>query len=91
MKAYLLEHSCHEAGKLEHFHDVQCAYLDKKEALDALFDIIEKTAKDENYAFRHVSVKRIQSSFTERVTYEWKSDDGKTQYTHYYITEVELK
>lgn len=90
MKAYLLEHSCNEAGKMEHFHDVQCAYLDEKEAHDALFDIIEKTAKGENYAFRHTPVKRIPSTFTDRVTYEWKSEDGKTQYSHYYITEVEL-
>ena len=90
MKIYIVEHTCNKPCSLEHFHDIVDAFESKEDAQEKLFEICEAVAKREYPLFNNMEVKRIPSDFGEGLVYEWKDDQGDTNYTHFKIIETKL-
>ena len=92
-KIYLIQHSFNKSCEPCGFFEIVSAHSTKKNAMESLEKINKSIEAGTSHYFPDTKMKgeRMEKSWFDGYTYEWRDEAGKRMFTHFTIVETDFE
>lgn len=92
-KIYLIQHSFNKICEPCGLYEIVSAHSTKEKALESLENINKSIEAGTSHYFPNTKIKgeRVEESWFDGYTYEWRDDAGELMFTHFTIVKTNFE